>query len=147
MTRLVFWKVYNQYGNTIGISTKKVLVSSAWMSYVHTGDRRKMQPPTFHPSQQIYLNAPQPQQAQGSFFHGQHQPSLAPQPSSAEFQCYVCDVTFKHKNNIKRHLSNVHGLKQCQYCQALIKIGDEYNLHVLRCDGRWPFGDLWHFRK
>ncbi|XP_035827234.1 uncharacterized protein LOC101862600 isoform X25 [Aplysia californica] len=52
-----------------------------------------------------------------------------------EHSCYVCDAKFKHKKNIKRHLETSHGLKQCRYCLALFKKGEEFDSHVLRCDG------------
>lgn len=56
---------------------------------------------------------------------------------SSYVSCYICDVKFKHKKNIKRHMESTHGLKKCPYCMALYKMGDDFNAHILNCDGSW----------
>lgn len=55
--------------------------------------------------------------------------------SSSYVSCFVCDAKFKHKKNIKRHIESAHNLKTCTYCLALFTIGDEFNSHILYCNG------------
>jgi hypothetical protein len=55
--------------------------------------------------------------------------------TSSFVTCFVCHVKFKHKRNIKRHMESSHGLKRCNYCMAFFQVGNEFNSHILCCDG------------
>ncbi|XP_013073697.2 uncharacterized protein LOC106060397 isoform X1 [Biomphalaria glabrata] len=50
------------------------------------------------------------------------------------YSCHICNVKFKHKKNIGRHLETSHGLKKCMYCNGLFRKGDDFNFHILDCD-------------
>lgn len=54
---------------------------------------------------------------------------------SSYISCYICDVKFKHKKNIKRHMESTHGLKKCSFCFGIYKMGEEYNMHLTSCEG------------
>lgn len=49
------------------------------------------------------------------------------------FMCPVCDAKFTQKFTIKRHLRLVHRSAQCQTCFAILKVGPEFDQHVLYC--------------
>lgn len=54
--------------------------------------------------------------------------------AAVSYSCYICDVKFKHKKNIGRHLESTHGMKKCSYCMSLFKKGNDFDNHMLMCD-------------
>lgn len=49
------------------------------------------------------------------------------------FLCPICDAKFTRKGTIKTHMKSVHKLSQCSTCGEILRIGEAYNQHVLRC--------------
>lgn len=49
------------------------------------------------------------------------------------FMCPVCSVKFTQKFSIKAHLRAVHKLAKCMNCSSVLKIGHEFDQHVLNC--------------
>ncbi|KAK3762452.1 hypothetical protein RRG08_009840 [Elysia crispata] len=50
-----------------------------------------------------------------------------------KFSCSICDSRFNQKAHLKNHLSRVHKVAECKQCGQIIKLGQEYNQHVLHC--------------
>ncbi|XP_059155930.1 zinc finger protein Gfi-1-like isoform X8 [Physella acuta] len=49
------------------------------------------------------------------------------------YLCPVCDSKFTQKSTMKTHLKGIHMSSQCPECSAILKIGPEYDIHVLNC--------------
>lgn len=47
--------------------------------------------------------------------------------------CPVCDNKFSRKFTLKRHLKFVHMSGQCPTCSLVLKLGPDFNDHVLYC--------------
>ncbi|KAK0070102.1 zinc finger protein 358 [Biomphalaria pfeifferi] len=49
------------------------------------------------------------------------------------FMCPVCDSKFTQKSTMKTHLKGIHMSSQCPQCFQVLKIGPEYDSHMLNC--------------
>uniref|UniRef100_A0A0B7AKE3 C2H2-type domain-containing protein n=1 Tax=Arion vulgaris TaxID=1028688 RepID=A0A0B7AKE3_9EUPU len=49
------------------------------------------------------------------------------------FPCPICESKFTQKGKVKRHLNTVHKVALCSTCSSILKIGTDYNQHVLYC--------------
>lgn len=52
------------------------------------------------------------------------------------FMCPVCDTKFTQKFTIKKHLRTIHNSAQCVTCQVVFKIGQDFDHHVINCNGQ-----------
>ena len=56
-----------------------------------------------------------------------------------EFPCQDCGKVFTHKNNLRCHLSRVHGeLKQCSFCDFKTKYPQNLKMHIKTVHERKP---------
>lgn len=49
------------------------------------------------------------------------------------FPCPICQSKFTQKGKVKRHLNTVHKVAVCTTCCSILKLGADYNQHVLYC--------------
>lgn len=49
------------------------------------------------------------------------------------FMCPICDSKFTRKGTVKTHMRAVHSSAQCVNCAAILRLGEEFNQHVIRC--------------
>lgn len=49
------------------------------------------------------------------------------------FMCPICDSRFTRKGTVKRHMRAVHSSDQCVSCSAILRLGDEFNQHMIHC--------------
>ncbi|CAG5128589.1 unnamed protein product [Candidula unifasciata] len=49
------------------------------------------------------------------------------------FMCPICDSKFTRKGTVKTHMRAVHASAQCLNCAAILRLGDEFNQHVIHC--------------
>ena len=50
-----------------------------------------------------------------------------------QFPCHICDARFKQKSHLKNHLNRVHKVAECKRCGQYLRLGEDYNQHVLHC--------------
>lgn len=49
------------------------------------------------------------------------------------FMCPICDSKFTRKGTVKTHMRAVHDSAQCLNCAAILRLGNEFNQHVIHC--------------
>ncbi|XP_005104488.1 zinc finger protein 236 isoform X10 [Aplysia californica] len=50
------------------------------------------------------------------------------------FMCPICDAKFTQKGTMKNHMRTKHVSAQCPNCLCVLKLGQEYNQHILSCN-------------
>ena len=58
---------------------------------------------------------------------------LPPRKEVPKFQCSDCDAVFNRKDNLKRHIKNIHDMLQgfsCNLCSRKFKTQDVLNKHI-----------------
>lgn len=63
----------------------------------------------------------------GLYHHKQHV------HEKKSFPCPICESRFTQKGKVKRHLNTVHKVAVCLNCSSILKLGADYNQHVLYC--------------